>query len=240
MSRTIVVTGGGTGIGRAVAARFAAASDAVVIIGRRAEVLEKAAAETGATPLVCDVTDAAAVEALLRRLPGQVDVLVNCAGGNTDITQPPADGLAGLVAGWQANFNANVVSAVLTTTALTDRLRAGGTVVQIGSIAADRGAAGSYGAAKAALSRWNGQLAAELGPRGITANVVSCGYIEDTEFFRDRMTEQRRQFLIEETAVKRPGTPADVAGVIEFLASPAARDLTGQVINLNGGAWTTR
>ena len=69
-----------------------------------------------------------------------------------------------------------------------DRLADGGSVISIGSIAADKGA-GAYGAAKAGLASWNIDLAAELGPRGVTANVVSPGYIADTEFFRDRLTD---------------------------------------------------
>jgi 3-oxoacyl-[acyl-carrier protein] reductase len=245
MARNIVITGGGTGIGRAVAARFAQAGDDVTIVGRRADVLARAAAEIGGqvTAQTADVSDPAQVEALRAELPGSVDVLVNCAGGNTDLSAPAGDGLAGLAgvaAGWRANLEANVLTAVLVSTALEDRLAAGGTVVQIGSIAADRGRAGSYGAAKAALARWNIDLAGRLGPRGITANVVSCGYISDTEFFAGTLSEQRREFLVEETMVKRAGTPGDVAGVIEFLASPAARHVTGQVLNVNGGAWASR
>ena len=237
MARSIVITGGGTGIGREIAAWFRQEGDDVVIIGRRAEVLEKAAAELDVTPLACDVSDPAALEDALASLPARIDVLVNAAGGNV---HRDADGLAGLAAGWNANYTANVLTAVLTTSALNERLAAGGTVVQIGSIAAERGPTGSYGAAKAALHRWNMQLARELGERDVTANVISCGYIEATDFFGDGMTEARRAAYVEETAVKRPGTPADVAAVAFFLASPGARHITGQVIDLNGGAWTKR
>ena len=82
--RTIVVTGGATGIGRAAAERFRADGDEVVITGRRADVLEKTAADLGARGVVCDATDPAQVERLLEELPERVDVLVNNAGGNTD------------------------------------------------------------------------------------------------------------------------------------------------------------
>ena len=115
----------------------------------------------------------------------------------------------------------------------------GGAVVHLGSIAADRGA-GAYGAAKAAIGSWNVDLARELGGRDITSNVVSPGYVGDTEFFRDTLTDRRRTTLIGQTATGRAGTPEDIAGVVEFLASPAARHVTGQVINVNGGAWPTR
>lgn len=153
MPRSVVVTGGSTGIGRAVAERFAADGADVVITGRRADVLGETAAKIGARGVVCDASDPAAVQAALAELPEQIDILVNNAGGNTDFTQPDPDNLAQLAANWQANFAANVVSAVLTTTALTDRLAKGGTVVLLSSIAAERGSGGgSYGAAKAAVA----------------------------------------------------------------------------------------
>jgi 3-oxoacyl-[acyl-carrier protein] reductase len=111
--------------------------------------------------------------------------------------------------------------------------------VHIGSIAADKGA-GAYGAAKAGLASWNIQLAAALGRRGITANVVSPGYIADTEFFRDKLTEQRRDSLIAATATGRAGTPDDIAATVAFLASPGARQITAQVFAVNGGEYATR
>ena len=239
MARTVIVTGGGTGIGRAVAARFAEAGDAVVITGRRPGPLRAAAAELGAQFVVCDASDPAQVEAA--ELPDTVDVLVNNAGGNTDLDRPGTAGtdLKELAASWRANLEANLVSAVLMTAAVRDRLAAGGSVISIGSIAADKGA-GSYGAAKAGLASWNVGLAAELGPRGGTANVVSPGYIEGTEFFRDKLSSGRRDALIAATSTGIPGSPDDVSGVVHFLASPAARQVTGQVIAVNGGARTTR
>jgi 3-oxoacyl-[acyl-carrier protein] reductase len=128
---------------------------------------------------------------------------------------------------------------VLITAAVADRLTDGGAVISISSIAADKGA-GAYGAAKAGLASWNIDLAGELGPRGVTANVVSPGYIADTEFFRNQLTDQRRATLIASTLTGRAGTPDDVAGAVTFLASSAARQITGQVLAVNGGARTSR
>lgn len=147
--------------------------------------------------------------------------------------------LSSLAANWHANLTANLISAVLMVAAVRDRLVDGGTVVTIGSIAADNGA-GAYGTAKAGLSSWNVELAAELGPRGITANVVSPGYIADTEFFRDALTGQRRDALVAATFTGRAGRADDVAGTVRFLASPAARHITGQVLEVNGGAHPSR
>ncbi|MFE3242058.1 SDR family NAD(P)-dependent oxidoreductase, partial [Kitasatospora indigofera] len=228
--RQIVVTGGGTGIGRAIAGSFAAQGDQVVITGRRKDVLERTAAELGpgVTAVAFDATDPGQVEAALDALPAQVDVLVNNAGGNTDIGAPAPAGLAGLAAAWRANLDANVLSAVLVTAALRPRLAAGGAVVSVSSIAAHRGGSGSYGAAKAAVEVWNLTLAQDLGKDRITANVVAPGYVEDTEFFGGAMTEQRRAALIAQTSTGRAGTPADIAGTVLFLASPAAGHLTGQ------------
>ena len=246
--RQVVVTGGGTGIGLAVAGEFVQAGDQVTITGRREYVLKEAvvglAARAGRAPVgyVCfDASDPAAVSAALDRLPARVDVLVNSAGGNTDFDREPvSDGdLAGLAAAWQANLDANLLSAVLVTAALTPRLARDARIISFSSIAARRGA-GSYGAAKAAVEAWTADMAAELGPRGITANVVSPGLTLGSEFFRDRLTDTRRERLVAETRTGRAATTADVAATVMFLASPAAGHVTGQVIHVNGGAYLGR
>jgi NAD(P)-dependent dehydrogenase (short-subunit alcohol dehydrogenase family) len=256
VSRNVLVTGASGGIGRAIAAGFAADGDTVVITGRDADRLARAAAELGVAGIVCDATEPGQVAALRASLEDRIgpalDVLVNNAGGNTnfddhldgDDRDDGDDGdedtnLKRLAAAWRANLDANLLSAVLTTYAVADRLTAGGSVISIGTIGAERGG-GSYGAAKAALAAWNADLSADLGPRGITANVISAGYIESTNFFRDRLTPQRREALIAATHDRRAGRPDDIAGTARFLASPQARHITGQTIHVNGGAFTTR
>lgn len=222
--RTAVVTGGGTGIGRAIALELVEQGLDVTITGRRAEVL---AAVPKVRHVAFDATDPDAVGTALEHLPSKVDVLVNNAGGNISHTDTKSK--------WLANYEANVISAVLVTEALTPRFADNGRVINIGSIAGRRGG-GSYGAAKAAVEAWTADLAGELGGRGITANVVSPGLIVDTEFFGDSMTEQRLNTLIGQTKNGRAGTPQDVAALVAFLASERAGHITGQVLAVNGGA----
>jgi NAD(P)-dependent dehydrogenase (short-subunit alcohol dehydrogenase family) len=97
-------------------------------------------------------------------------------------TEQPAD-LEHVMLAWRANLDANLLSAVLTPTAVLGKLRAGGSIINVGSIGAEY-ASTSYGAAKAALAAWTAGLSAEAGPRGLIANVISPGYIAGTDFFR--------------------------------------------------------
>ncbi len=241
MTRTVLVTGGTSGIGRAVAARFAADGADVLLTGRHADTVERTAAELGARGIVCDATDTAAIEALAARLgpdrPGTLDVLVNAAGGLASAAGPSP--LEEVAAQWRANLELNLLSAVLTTEAVAGRLAAGGAVVSIGSIGAER-RGGSYGAAKAALAAWNAALSARIGPNGVTCNVIASGYVADTAFFQGGMTEERHRALVEETHTKRAGTVDDIAATVCFLASPGGRHITGQTLHVNGGAFTTR
>ncbi|YCK42324.1 SDR family NAD(P)-dependent oxidoreductase [Actinomadura sp. ATCC 39365] len=238
--REVVVTGGGTGIGYAIAEAFASLGDRVTITGRREHVLKEAAARLGAAYVPFDAASPAAVKDALDSLPAHVDVLVNNAGGNTNLDRGQSGDLADVAEAWWANLNANLLSAVLVTTALAPRMGEGGRIVSIGSIAARGTGSGSYGAAKAAVESWTADLAAELGPRGITANVVAPGLVMETEFFRGRLTEEGIRARVQNTRNGRPGTPSDVADTVLFLASAGAGHMTGQVLHLNGGAYLGR
>jgi 3-oxoacyl-[acyl-carrier protein] reductase len=168
-------------------------------------------------------------------------VVVNMAGGNTDFDHPDGQhaGIEHVMTAWRANLDANLLSAVFTTTAVLDKLRPGGSIINIGSIAAEHTST-SYGAAKAALAAWTAGLSAEVGPKALTANLIAPGYIAETDFFRGNLSEQRRAALIAATHNGRAGHPTDIAETTYFLASDGARHITGQTLHVNGGAYTTR
>ncbi|MFD8481990.1 SDR family NAD(P)-dependent oxidoreductase [Kitasatospora sp. NPDC059673] len=234
MARNVVVTGGGTGIGLEVARRFAEAGERVVIVGRRPGVLDHATAELGpnVTPLVCDLADPDAVEAALAELPARIDVLVNNAGSRETVF---GAGPHAVLARWRGDFERNVLTAVLLTESVRDRLTPGsGRVVTVSSIAALRGA-GSYGAAKASLHAWNNFLAAQLGPSGITANIVAPGTVAGTEFFGPRLDEAEVARRSARTLLGRIGESGEVAAAVCFLASEEAGFITGEILHCNGG-----
>lgn len=235
--RSVLVSGGGTGIGRAVAAAFCARGDQVTILGRRADVLRATAKELGGRfpvrTVVVDLTDPAALEDVLDSLPERVDVLVNNAGRRG--SAPDGEGLRAVAEQWRRDLGDIVLPAVLLTAAVEPRLtRPGGRIVTIGSIAALRGN-GSYGAGKAALHAWNLDLAHRLGRHGVTANVVVPGYVAGTEFFGAPPDSVELERRAGQALVQRVGLPEDVAAAVQFLASPEAGYISAEFLNCSGG-----
>src|SRR5688572_988500 len=230
-----VVTGGGSGIGAAIARALACNGHDLTLVGRRSVPLEvtaghiAAAAERPVRWLPLDLTQPADAEALADI--GKVDVLVCAAGAVLD---PGGDSLADVAACWRANFDANVLTAVMAVEALADQIRPGGAVGLVGSIAAQRGGRGPYGAAKAALHGYLYDLAARLGPRGVTVNLVCPGYVDGTDLFGGPPSDVDMARRVGETLTGRVGTPQDIADAVLFLVQ--ARHVTGQIIAVNGGA----
>jgi 3-oxoacyl-[acyl-carrier protein] reductase len=243
--RHIIVTGGGTGIGRAITQVFAADGEHVLVLGRRPQVLEQAALELQAQHpnasiswRACDVSSAEQVESFTRWLIGSggetIDVLVNNAGGID--TTPDDAPLAELAASAQRLLASNLISAYLMSQALRPHLRRpGGRIINISSIAAVRGGGGIYSAAKAGVIGLTYALAGELAADSITVNAVAPGFILGTEFFGDRMTEEGVRRRVAQIPLGRPGRPADVAAAVHYLASAEASYVTGEVHHVNGG-----
>ncbi|GMA31773.1 SDR family NAD(P)-dependent oxidoreductase [Litorihabitans aurantiacus] len=240
--RRVVVTGGGTGLGAAIAERFARDGDDVLVVGRRREKLEETArridAEVGRAAVAvhaCDLTDPAAVEELARDVAagGAVDVLVANAGGGS--TRAGAD-LAETAELTTDLFRLNVLTTVLTIEALRPHLRRpGARVITLSSIAGVRGG-GTYGAMKGAISSLTLGLAAELGPDGVTVNALAPGFVPDTEFWDGRLSDEAVDQRVRPTLLGRAGLPSEVADAAAYLAGPGAAWTTGQILQVNGGA----
>ncbi len=240
-----VVSGGGTGIGRATAAALAANGMDVVIVGRRADVLRATADEInhhqgdGAGQLswaradVSDPAEVAEAAEVIRQHHPAVDAVVNNAGGSV----PAGTDLPSLASAWIESYRKNVLSAVLLTSALLPMMRRpGGRVIIVGSrVAITGGASPPYVAAKAALNGWVLSLARQLGPEGITANVVAPGYTAGTELLTGRMPAERHNRIVAGIAAGRSAQPAEIAAVIRFLASKEAAFVNGQVLGVDGG-----
>ena len=247
--RTIVVTGGGRGIGRAVALSFAGPGAHVVIAARTAEQLAGVAAEIekkggSATAIPMDVTDEASVAHGLGALHGrvrQVDVLVNNAGAGGGEPVQGSD-----VARWKRTVDTNLFGTYLVTRHLLPLIGTGGRIVNLSSVLGRFGVPGytAYCASKHGVIGFTRALALEVVDRGITVNAICPGWV-DTEMSVSGMTqgaqatgqtyEQFRKSALGAVPIKRIIQPEEVAGLIQFLASPAADAITGQTYNICGG-----
>jgi gluconate 5-dehydrogenase len=239
--RTALITGGGTGIGLAVAKCLAASGAKVIVAGRRASELANAVAEIGpqAAAQVLDVTELAAIPAAvakIRATHGPVGILINNAGIN--LKKPFAEtNDAELVSILQTN----VVGANALTHALLPQLResGAGSVVFISSMAALFGIpkVTAYSISKAALTGAVRALAVELGADNIRVNAVAPGWI-DTEMSRRSFAGDpaRKEKILARTPLGRLGDPTDIGWTVAWLCSPAAKFVTGTIIPVDGGA----
>jgi len=237
-ARTVVVSGGGTGIGRAISASFADAGDTVVVVGRRLDVLEAfAAGRHNVVPVRADVTnpeDLRAVAAELERRFTTLDVVVANAGASH---RGPLDTLEDVAEHWRRTVDANLLSAVLLEHAVRPLLRRpGGRFIAITSSSATSGGGEvAYASSKAALNRWIVQVANDVGAEGITANCVSPGFVPDTELYGGPVSDAASQQVTAGISVGRIGTPEDIAAAVRYVASDEAGFVSGTVLDVNGG-----
>ena len=235
-----VITGAGRGIGRAIALKFAADGADVVCVSRTAENAEKAATEVRslgrkAWAYPVDVADSVAVNAAAEKIlaeTGRVDILVNNAGVTRDgllMRMSEAD--------WDTVLNTNLKGAFLFTKAFTRAFlkQRSGRIINISSVIGLIGNAGqaNYAASKAALIGFTKSIARELASRGVTANAVAPGFIETD--MTAVLNEQMRTELLKKIPLNCLGQPEDIAQAALFLAGPASRYITGQVITVDGG-----
>ncbi|MFE1023748.1 SDR family NAD(P)-dependent oxidoreductase [Streptomyces sp. NPDC058818] len=240
--RIALVTGGGTGIGRAVAHRFDQEGAVVYITGRRADVLQRAAAETGPGVVAVpgDVSDPAASRALMERIGrehGRLDVVVANAGGGThavlgELTEEHVD----------RTFAINVKGLAFTVQEALPLLARGASVTLVGSVSAVGGSPGMslHAASKAAVHSLARSWAQELGGRGIRVNVLSPGPIE-TGGFRESQGETPEEAdraggrFAAMTSLGRMGKPAETASAALFLATDESSFVTGRELHVDGG-----
>ncbi len=237
-----IVTGSTRGIGRAIAEALIAAGARVVISSEDAADTARVAAELGMPGITCDVTDHAALKGLVSEgeaALGGLDVLV-CNAGITGRAGPFAeldlDDYARVMA---INLTAQVV---LCNHALP-RIAAqgGGAVVLISSLSGLRGNGriNAYALSKAGVAQLARNLTVEWGPQNVRVNAVSPGFIatELSQHLLDNAEFMARRMAM--TPLRRPGTPAEVAGAAVFLASPAGAFVTGHNLVVDGGTLIT-
>lgn len=240
--KVAVVTGGARGIGAAVARRLAKDGARVAVCYRQgveaaAEVVMAIKAGGGeAVAFQGDLSKLEEISPLFKAVMGafgRMDILVNNAGvaeNTVRLEQITPEHYAKL-------FDLNVRGLLFATQAAAGHMGQGGRIVNVSSGITRVRMAGSavYSASKAAVEMLTRVLATELGPRGITVNVVLPGMTE-TEMLRQVVPEAAQRAYVEQTPLGRLGQPEDVADVVAFLVSDGARWVTGEMIGVNGGA----
>jgi NAD(P)-dependent dehydrogenase (short-subunit alcohol dehydrogenase family) len=242
--KTALITGGGTGIGRATAQRFAEEGASVWVVGRTLETLSETAAMIGAkcTAQVADVCDASKLEEVIESMPS-LDVVVSNAAVSF-----PVDPLADPPEHWRRMIEANMwgtVNICLASGKRMVRSGRGGRIVIVSSIHGELAELGStpYGMAKAAINQLARSLAAEWAEHGILVNVVAPGFVQTPMSFASGSNELEsewcKQFFLNPARPRvpllRPGAPEDIAEAILFFANPRNTYCTGATLTVDGG-----
>jgi 3-oxoacyl-[acyl-carrier protein] reductase len=244
--RTVLVTGAAHGFGRAIAGAFATRGATVFAC----DVVESELAETvqivgdACHGAVVDVTDRFAVDAWVKSAlaqTGRVDVLVNNAGGVLGQVGRPLEDVA--IQEWEAIVAVNQTAVFWTAQAVAPAMKEAGAgrIVNISSgagLGISKTGIQAYASAKAGQIGLTRQLAHELGPFGITVNNVAPGFVLSNDATRrqwDAYGHDGQEDLLQGIALKRLGTPADIAHAVLFLASDQARWITGVVLPVDGG-----
>jgi hypothetical protein len=246
--RVALVTGGGTGIGTAIARAFAGAGAQVVVAGRDATRLSAVAEELGAAAIAADVADEASVAALYERIdagPGGPDILVNNAG----VTGPVARAADMDLAAWDETMAINVRGTLLCIKYAVPRMRArgGGAIINMSSLMGLRGTPmrSAYTASKYAVLGITDAVAQEVGVDNIRVNALCPGAVNGD--LMQRVVAARvaaegkgpdeiiRANYTDKASLRRWVEPAEVAAAALFLASPAASAITGERLRVDAG-----
>ena len=238
--KAAIVTGGGSGIGRAICQRLARDGARVAAADVNGDAAQSVAGEIGGLGVQVDVASEAAVTAMVEQAVarfGRLDFLVNCAG---NAAFAPVAELS--LADWQAVLDVHLTGAFLCSRAAIDHLLASkGRIVSISSNYGFKGRAGgaNYSAAKAGIVALTKVLAHELAP-DVTVNAVAPGPT-DTPRWRRSMEdggagfEAKRAQRVKDIPLGRLGEPDDIAGAVAFLLGDDAKWITGSVVHVNGG-----